>query len=133
MAEPTSCCAVPGGYCARVDALFNLPGIHVTDVDWRAESADGGGEQLDWCPERGDVMQPPDPSTMARRHDPAGRAPHRPRTGFDGQHELGRVDHLFVAEFGHASSPSSHLAVQPASTLPACRLPAILAGACDIP
>ena len=24
MAEPTSCCAGPGGYCARVDALFNL-------------------------------------------------------------------------------------------------------------
>jgi len=45
MAEPTSCCAVPGGYCARVDALFNLPGIHVTDVDWRAESADGGERQ----------------------------------------------------------------------------------------
>jgi len=43
MAEPTSCCAVPGGYCARVDALFNLPGIHVTDVAWRVggESEDG--------------------------------------------------------------------------------------------
>jgi hypothetical protein len=40
MAEPTSCCAVPGGYCARVDALFNLPGIHVIDVGWRAESGD---------------------------------------------------------------------------------------------
>jgi len=39
------CCAVPGGYCARVDALFNLPGIHVTDVDWRAESAVGGEQQ----------------------------------------------------------------------------------------
>lgn len=25
MAEPTSCCAEPGGYCARVDPLFNLP------------------------------------------------------------------------------------------------------------
>jgi transposase len=35
MAEPTSCCAAPGAYCARVDALFNLPGIHVTDVGWR--------------------------------------------------------------------------------------------------
>ena len=32
MAEPTSCCAVPGDYCARVDALFNMPGVHVTDV-----------------------------------------------------------------------------------------------------
>ena len=37
MAEPTSCCAVPGGYCARVDALFNLPGVHVTDVGWGAD------------------------------------------------------------------------------------------------
>lgn len=37
MAEPTSCCAAPGLYCARVDALFNMPGIHVIDVDWRDE------------------------------------------------------------------------------------------------
>ena len=35
MAEPTSCCTVPGSYCARVDTLFNLPGVHVTDVAWR--------------------------------------------------------------------------------------------------
>jgi transposase len=35
MAEPTSCCTEPGGYCARVDMLFNLPGVHVTDVVWR--------------------------------------------------------------------------------------------------
>ena len=34
MAEPTSCCAVPGTYCARVDAVFNVPGVHV-DVGWR--------------------------------------------------------------------------------------------------
>ncbi len=34
MAEPTSCCAEPGGYCARVDALFNLPCVHVLDVTW---------------------------------------------------------------------------------------------------
>ena len=34
MAEPTSCCVVPGGYCARVDTLFNLPGVHVLDVAW---------------------------------------------------------------------------------------------------
>jgi hypothetical protein len=33
--EPTSCCASPGGYCARVDALFNLDGVHVIDVGWR--------------------------------------------------------------------------------------------------
>jgi len=31
---------VPGGYCARVDALFNLPGIHVIDVGWGAESGE---------------------------------------------------------------------------------------------
>ena len=35
MAEPTSCCAEPGGYCARVDTMFNLPGVHVLDVVWR--------------------------------------------------------------------------------------------------
>src|SRR5687767_3208142 len=34
MAEPTLCCAGPGGYCARVDTLFNLPGVHVLDVVW---------------------------------------------------------------------------------------------------
>lgn len=36
MAEPTSCCAGPGGYCGRVDTLFNLPGLHVLDVAWQA-------------------------------------------------------------------------------------------------
>jgi transposase len=35
MAEPTSCCVLPGGYCARVDTLFNLPAVHVLDVAWR--------------------------------------------------------------------------------------------------
>jgi transposase len=25
---------VPSGYCARVDTLFNLPGVHVLDVAW---------------------------------------------------------------------------------------------------
>ena len=34
MAEPTSCCVEPGGYCARVDTLFNLLGVHVLDVAW---------------------------------------------------------------------------------------------------
>ena len=36
MAEPTSCCVVPGGYCARVDALFNHDGVHVVDVAYAA-------------------------------------------------------------------------------------------------
>ena len=35
MAEPTSCCAEPAGYCARVDTLFNTPDVHVVDVGWR--------------------------------------------------------------------------------------------------
>ncbi len=35
MAEPMSCCAQPGTYCARVDALFNHDGVHVLDVGWR--------------------------------------------------------------------------------------------------
>ncbi len=35
MAEPTLCCVEPGGYCARVDTLFNLAGVHVVDVAWR--------------------------------------------------------------------------------------------------
>jgi hypothetical protein len=34
MAEPTLCCAGPGGYCARVDTLF-IPGAHILDVAWR--------------------------------------------------------------------------------------------------
>ncbi len=38
MAEPTSCCVEPGGYCARVDTLFNLAGVHVLDVVWRDRS-----------------------------------------------------------------------------------------------
>jgi hypothetical protein len=35
MDEPTSCCTLPGGYCARIDALFNHDGVHVIDVGWR--------------------------------------------------------------------------------------------------
>ena len=34
MAEPMSCCVEPGGYCARVDTMFNLLGVHVLDVAW---------------------------------------------------------------------------------------------------
>jgi len=37
MAEPTSCCTLPGSYCARTDALFNHGGVHVVDVGWRAD------------------------------------------------------------------------------------------------
>lgn len=36
MAEPTSCCVLPGSYCARTDALFNVDGV-VIDVGWRGE------------------------------------------------------------------------------------------------
>ena len=43
MAEPTSCCVEPGGYCARVDTLFNLPGVHVLDVAWRDRGARSAG------------------------------------------------------------------------------------------
>ena len=35
MAEPTSCCLEPGGYCARVDTLFNLSRVHVLEVAWQ--------------------------------------------------------------------------------------------------
>ena len=38
MAEPTSCCMEPRGYCARVDTLFNLPGVHVLAVAWQEAS-----------------------------------------------------------------------------------------------
>jgi transposase len=34
MAEPMSCCTLPGSYCARTDALFNHDGVHVMDVGW---------------------------------------------------------------------------------------------------
>ena len=33
MCEPTSCCHVWGGYCARCDLLVGLGGLHVTTVD----------------------------------------------------------------------------------------------------
>ena len=46
MAEPTSCCVEPGGYCARVDTLFNLPGVHVLDVAWRDRPRPGGWARL---------------------------------------------------------------------------------------
>jgi transposase len=38
MAEPTSCCVGPGGYCARVDTMFNMPSVHVLDAAWRDRS-----------------------------------------------------------------------------------------------
>lgn len=45
MSEPTACCcALPGSYCARVDALFTMPGVHVLDVARVADDDDG--EQL---------------------------------------------------------------------------------------
>jgi hypothetical protein len=37
MAEPTSCCAEPGGYCARLDALFNMAAVHV--LTWPGATA----------------------------------------------------------------------------------------------
>ena len=45
MAEPTSCCTLPGGYCARVDTLFNLAGVHLTDVSCARRRRAGNG----WC------------------------------------------------------------------------------------
>ena len=39
MAEPTSCCAEQNGYCARVDTLCNLPGVHVLQVVWQESRA----------------------------------------------------------------------------------------------
>ena len=41
MPEPTSCCAGPESYCARVDAMFNMPGVHVIDVAWRVVEGRG--------------------------------------------------------------------------------------------
>ena len=37
MAEPTSSCVDLDRYCARVDTLFNLPGVHVLDVAWQEQ------------------------------------------------------------------------------------------------
>jgi transposase len=45
MAEPTSCCAEPGGYCARVDALFNMPDVHVLEVS-RHDRGGAGSHRL---------------------------------------------------------------------------------------
>ena len=47
IAEPTSCCAVPGGYCARVVPCSTCPGVQVTDVGWRTDrDEEVGGDQL---------------------------------------------------------------------------------------
>jgi transposase len=37
MSQPTSCCVLPGGFCARIDSLFNLDGVHVVEVGWRED------------------------------------------------------------------------------------------------
>ena len=37
MAEPTSCCTLPGSYWARIDVLFNSEGVRVIDVGWRGD------------------------------------------------------------------------------------------------
>ena len=42
MAEPTSCCVEPGGYCARVDTMFNMPSVHVLDAAWRDRNSKVG-------------------------------------------------------------------------------------------
>ena len=34
MTQATLCCTTPGCYCARVDALFNVAGVHVLEVGW---------------------------------------------------------------------------------------------------
>jgi transposase len=60
MAEPTSCCAASGCYCARVDALFNLPGIHVIDVARREDQlvlTVETGPTLAGCPTCGVVAE----------------------------------------------------------------------------
>jgi hypothetical protein len=46
MAEPTWCCVEPGGYCAGVDTMFNMPSVHVLDAAWRDHSRKGGGWAL---------------------------------------------------------------------------------------
>jgi transposase len=60
MAEPTSCCAVPGTYCARVDALFNVPGVHLIDVGRRDDrlqvEVETGPAAMD-CPRCGVVAE----------------------------------------------------------------------------
>ena len=84
MAEPTSCCAEPGGYCARVDTLFNLPGVHVLDVAWAEASvrtppglrlAVETDPEIVGCPGCGVVAEPRGRRTR-RLHDiPAFGAP----------------------------------------------------------
>ena len=77
MAEPTSCCAVPGGYCARVDALFNLPGVHVTDVGWRADRTRNLGDRLVLTVETGPLRWAVRVvGSMASRSRPPGPAVH---------------------------------------------------------
>ena len=61
MAEPTSCCVEPGGYCARVDTLFNLPGVHVLDVAWQRPQSKAAG----WAAAGGGNRTRPRPAARA--------------------------------------------------------------------
>jgi hypothetical protein len=73
MAEPTSCCAEPWGYCVRVDTLFNLPGVHVLDVAWReAAGRAPAGLRLWWRPAGCGVIAEPRGRRPRRRHDIPG-------------------------------------------------------------
>lgn len=42
MVEPTSCCAVPGGRCARVDISFTISGVHLIDMARRGPDEQSG-------------------------------------------------------------------------------------------
>ena len=86
MAEPTLCCVRAGSYCARVDTLFNLPGVHVLDVTWRERAGripaglrTAGGDRpgRDRLPGlRGDRDRARTPTPQAARH-PCLRCPGR--------------------------------------------------------
>ena len=81
MAEPTSCCVEPGGYCARVDTLFNLPGVHVLDVAWSEAAVGPAGLRLvvETSP---DVIGCPGCGVVA---EPRGRRPLRSQGHVDSQ------------------------------------------------
>ena len=46
MAEPTSCCVEPGGYCARVDTMFNCPAC-MCSTRLARRKASGGWTSVD--------------------------------------------------------------------------------------
>gem|GEM_PF-4175713 len=119
MAEPTSCCVRAGSHCARVDILFNLPGVHVLDVTWRERSGiTAAGLRLlvetdpaeTGCPGcEGDCDRARTPAPQAARH-PCVRCccPDSRCVSFRGNHQRRPVARSGPGRGNAAGVPSRH-------------------------